>query len=236
MNFEELLVVQELDTQITQLQHRLTHDVVHAQLAEAKAALAGIEVEQLELFGKRDAVRQEQRRLEDEVAGVEAKIEKDTGTLYGGVVTAHKELESLQAELATLRQRQADFEDQIIEQMELAEPLDQLASELETLHADATARVGDSEMAVTVMQAEVSSALDTAMADRASRAAAIPVPLMDRYETIRRASGQGAARLAPGGRCEGCHLSLPSAEYDQIKHAPADEIVTCPECGRILVR
>lgn len=236
MNFEELLVVQELDTQITQLEHRLTHDAVHAQLSEARAGLAAVEAEQLELFAQRDAVRQEQRRLEDEVAGVEAKIAKDTGTLYGGVVTAHKELESLQAELASLRQRQADFEDQIIEQMELAEPLDELAAQLATRHDAGLALVSDSEMAVTVMQAEVASSLETATADRAARAAAIPTELMDRYEAIRRASGQGAARLAPGGRCEGCHLSLPSAEYDQIKHAPADEIVTCPECGRILVR
>ena len=32
------------------------------------------------------------------------------------------------------------------------------------------------------------------------------------------------------------NLTLPRAEYDAIKHAPADEVHLCPECGRILVR
>ena len=45
-------------------------------------------------------------------------------SLYDGSVTSHKELESLQAEHAALKERQGEFEDQAIELMETAEPVE----------------------------------------------------------------------------------------------------------------
>jgi hypothetical protein len=38
------------------------------------------------------------------------------------------------------------------------------------------------------------------------------------------------------GSCSGCHLTLPAMEVDRIRKAPADEVITCDQCGRILVR
>lgn len=237
MDLEQLLALQELDTRLAQLDHRLGHDPVHQTLADAKAALAGIERDELALFAERDAVRQELKRLEDEAALTEDKIAKVNSALYGGAVTAHKELESLQHELAMLQERLSGFEDQELEQMEIADPLDARAAELTTAHEAAVASIADAEMAVTVMQAEVGSEHDTVAASRTELAAALDASLLATYEKIRNAAGgQGAARLAAGGRCEGCHLTLPSAEYAAIKRAPADELHLCPECGRILVR
>ena len=68
-------------------------------------------------------------------------------------------------------------------------------------------------------------------------AAQIDAGLMTQYEAARRGGGGvGAARLAPGGTCQGCHITLPSAQYAEVKRVPADEILRCPECNRILVR
>ena len=71
---------------------------------------------------------------------------------------------------------------------------------------------------------------------RATEAARLPEALASRYETLRsRLAGIGAARIVDG-RCGGCHLSLPSVELDRIKHLAPDAVVTCDQCGRILVR
>src|ERR1700728_2248899 len=51
--------------------------------------------------------------------------------------------------------------------------------------------------------------------------------------TLRRAVA--AARLV-GNQCGGCHLELSSVEVDHIRRMPPDEVVTCDQCGRILVR
>jgi predicted nucleic acid-binding Zn-ribbon protein len=77
--------------------------------------------------------------------------------------------------------------------------------------------------------------LTTASAARAAEAAQLPAALADRYEGLRtRLKGTGAARLI-GHRCDGCHLELSSAEVERIRATTPDSVVTCDQCGRILV-
>ena len=59
--------------------------------------------------------------------------------------------------------------------------------------------------------------------------------LLARYEQLRsKLGGTGAARLV-GGSCSGCHLTLSSMELDRVRKAPPDAVITCEQCGRILV-
>ena len=63
----------------------------------------------------------------------------------------------------------------------------------------------------------------------------LPPALSERYEALRaRLKGTGAARLV-GHRCSGCHLELSPVEVDRIRAMSADTVVTCDQCGRILV-
>ena len=60
--------------------------------------------------------------------------------------------------------------------------------------------------------------------------------LVATYAALRpRLGGIAIARLVRN-RCDGCHLAIPSAELEVVKKAPADAVVHCPECTRILVR
>ena len=82
------------------------------------------------------------------------------------------------------------------------------------------------------MQAEI----DQEAAARSSEAAEIPDAALSSYDGLRaRMGGVAVARLR-NGTCEGCHLALSAMELDRIRHAPADELCHCEECGRILVR
>jgi predicted nucleic acid-binding Zn-ribbon protein len=233
---DDLLEVQQLDTTADQLRHRMSTLPERDRVAAAVATSAEIAIATAEAESRRAEVRREQRRHEDEVATTEAKADQVNGQLYGGAITSPKELEALQHELDGLHARQRDLEDLVIEQMELAEPIDE---ELVALGARAEA----SELERTAAQAELDAglaALDAELADvsatRTRLAKEIPGELLSGYEDIRsRSGGVGAARLS-GSRCEGCHLAIPSADLDAIRHAPADAMVTCPECGRILVR
>ena len=64
----------------------------------------------------------------------------------------------------------------------------------------------------------------------------LPESVLTRYDRLRRTfDGVAIARLE-GGRCLGCHLALSTSELDRIRHAPADAVVECEHCGRLLVR
>lgn len=236
MTFDAVIHLQECDTLVDQLRHRLEHLPGKAELAAAVAAEAAVVAELGPLSVERAAVAAEQRRLEHEVTTVEAKIEHVKDQLYGGAVVAPKELEALQHELGTLHDRQVAFEDDVLVQMEAAEPLDAriaaLGEALEERRGEVSVAEAELEVAVTAATAMLSDATG----DRELAAVNVPEELMAAYEGLRRRlGGVGAARLE-GSRCLGCHLEIPAAELAAIRKAPPDELVLCPECGRILAR
>ena len=107
-------------------------------------------------------------------------------------------------------------------------------------HAAAVAELDSRLDALTSEMDAARSELDGELAalerDRAVAAGAVPDEVLVAYESTRsRLGGVGAARLL-GNRCEGCHLEIPSAELEALRHAPEDALVLCPECDRILVR
>ncbi|HYH44818.1 MAG TPA: C4-type zinc ribbon domain-containing protein, partial [Thermoanaerobaculia bacterium] len=70
---------------------------------------------------------------------------------------------------------------------------------------------------------------------RAPLAGDLPPDLLALYDKIRAESGLGAALLR-AGRCGGCRIELYGADLNRVKSAPADEVVRCEECRRIMVR
>lgn len=234
--FEALLELSDLDTHISQLHHRRANDPLHAAIAQADTEGAAIDLRRSDAQARRDVVRRDQGRLEDEAASFGEKIAKFEGQLYDGSVTAHKELESIQAEIAHLGERKSAIEDDVLVQMELAEPID---AELADLAEQAAAAAAERERLardLTILEAEIDADLLTSDELRADLVSKISDSLLATYEEVRTRLVPAAVRLAAGGRCEGCHLSLPRADYDSAKRAPADAVVECPECGRILVR
>ena len=64
----------------------------------------------------------------------------------------------------------------------------------------------------------------------------IPADLLALYDRIRADSGGIGAAPLHRGRCQGCQITLTPADLGRIRAEPADEVVRCEECRRILVR
>lgn len=235
-DLEQLLAVQELDTTADQLRHRRDHLPERAELAERQAELAALEAEASPVRERRHDVARAQQALEDEIALLAEKVGGVNEKMYSGSVTNPRELQSLQEEIDSLGRRRAQLEDQVLEQMVEAEPLDAQLQAIDRRREEIDGRA----VAATAALAEVEAAIDADLADvEARRAAAVDgldAALVERYEKLRaRLRGVGIARLE-GNRCTGCHLALPAAEVEQVRKAARDDgVATCPECDRILV-
>lgn len=235
-SLDDLLAVQALDTRADQLRHRRSSLPELEALAAARSAQAGAEGRAAEVAGRLHEVRRKEQALEDEASLVEEKAAEVDRKLYDGSVVAHKELEAFQADHRMLKERQAQLEEAAIELMEEAEPIEaELAgvqAEVDE-HAATVARLGAE---VSALQADIDAELAAVEQERSSVAAGVPAEVLEAYEPIRaRQGGVGVARLV-GARCEGCHLEIPSAQLEEVRRAPDDELVTCPECGRLLAR
>jgi predicted nucleic acid-binding Zn-ribbon protein len=231
-----LLELADLDTEIARQDHRRRTvpevaelDKLTARAEKARDALVTAET-QLSDLGR------EQERGERDVDQVRARISKDQARLDGGTVSSAKELESLQSEVVSLKRRQGDLEEGVLELMERMEGVtatrDEARAERDTI---------DSEIAVVTARRDTTLAEITEAAAKAAKARAVvtagmPADLLALYDKVRASVGGEAAAMLRRGRCEGCRESLPMAELNEIRAAAPDEVIRHEECRRILIR
>lgn len=233
---DDLLAIQDLDTALDQLRHRRTTLPELATLEQLRRELAALTATRDEVAARLHAVRSSQKEAEDHASLLEDKATEVNRSMYDGTVVAHKELESLQEEHASLQHRQGEFEDRALELMEAAEPIEAELATHDAAIAELTARQASVEADLIVARAELDVEIDRLATERAEAATRVPADMLSVYEPLREGLGGVAVARLHGARCEGCHLEIPSAELEEVRRAPADAIVSCPECLRILVR
>ena len=234
--FHDLLQVQEHDTAANRLRHRRDHLPELAELRATEDELARLEATLVDVEAKAAEAARTQRRLEGELSLLESKLKDLNAKLYSGVVSAARELQAMQSEGATMRERRAALEDQVLEAMGEQETIDEQLAGLRIRRDELDAQGAKLRAAVAEAQAEVDRELAAELAARADAATAVPADVAALYEQLRAQLGGVAAAPLVNGRCGGCHLALPATEIDRLRKEPADALVRCEQCERILVR
>ena len=231
-----LLELADTDTELARLDHRRRSLPEHAEIerltagvAEIKDAITRAETELADLS-------REQVRAERDVEQVRVRIDRDTDRLDGGKVSSAKELESLQSEVASLRKRQGDLEEVVLELMEKVEAAqarrDEAAAAAESAAGELSAVTERRDAALRELGEQASKASDS----RAAVAGEVPGDLLALYDKLRNQLGGAGAAMLRRGKCEGCHEALSTMELNEVRAAAPDEVIRHEECRRILVR
>jgi len=178
----------------------------------------------------------EQTKAEQDVDQVRQRAVRDQQRLDSGAVTSPRDLENLQREIASLARRQSDLEDVVLAVMERREDAQARSAELAERVESLAAKVAEVERRKGAALERIDAEGFTAAREREALAAGVPEDLMKLYDKLRaQQGGVGAARLYQK-RCEGCRLELNITELNEVRAAPADTVVRCENCRRILVR
>ncbi len=232
----KLLDVQELDSTLDRLRHRLAHLPETQQLQELAAERAEVDGQARDARIRVDDLTREQRKADGDVEQVKGRRVRDQERMDQGLITNPKDLERMQQELVSLNRRISSLEDtelEVMEQLETAErehaALTARLAEIDTL-ADELTRSRD------VRAGEATREIETVAERRKVTAEDLPEDLLALYERVRaQKDGVGAAALRQR-RCGGCSLQLTAADLGSIAKASPDEVLRCEECNRILVR
>jgi predicted nucleic acid-binding Zn-ribbon protein len=232
---ERLLIVQDLDTLITQLTHRREVLAERVGLTALEAELAALGREEAGLSQQRGALMATQKDLEAQIAAIQERGSGIETRMYAARGTSTRDLQAMDEEVRNLKQRRGELEDDELAVMVDQEPIDAALAALRTTTAPRAERVNALRAEVALGQAEIDRELAAASTTRAAEAAQLPALLSERYEALRaRLKGTGAARLI-GHHCDGCHLELSAGEVERIRATTPDTVGTCEQCGRILV-
>jgi len=231
-----LLDLQALDSALDRLAHRrrTLPEIAAVDDLQTRAGRLGDDVV---LLQTEDAdLGREQSKVDADVDLVRSRMAKDQQRLDTGQVSSPRELENLQSEIESLHRRQGDLEDAELEIMEKREVVQQRLSEIVAERDRVELELAETAQRRDATFAEIDAEVDKTTQQRAELAAGIEAELLALYEKVRgSSSGVGAAALHRG-RCEGCHLQLNTTDLNRLRDAPADEVVRCEECRRILVR
>ncbi|KPC87518.1 C4-type zinc ribbon domain-containing protein [Streptomyces albus] len=231
-----LLDVQALDTRLSQLAHKRRTLPEHEEIQRLETDLAQLRDLLVAAQTEESDTAREQTKAEQDVDQVRQRAARDQQRLDSGAVTNPKDLENLQSEIASLAKRQGDLEDIVLEVMERRESAAARAAELGERVEAVAAKVQDATGRRDAALGELDAEADSARKERETIAAAVPADLLKLYDKIReREGGVGAAKLFQR-RCEGCRLELDITGLNELRAAPADEVVRCDNCRRILVR
>jgi predicted nucleic acid-binding Zn-ribbon protein len=178
----------------------------------------------------------DQRKADADVEQVKTRRQRDQQRMDQGLVSNPKDLERMQHELASLERRISDLEDaelEVMEQLENAQAeLDDLTGRLARIDEE----VAEAEQRRAEKAADLEKQVAETRAEREQTAGDMPEDLMRLYTRLREQKGGVGAAALRAKQCGGCRLTLDAAVLGEIARRPADDVVRCEECSRILVR
>lgn len=230
-----LLDLQAQDAILAQLKHRKNSLPELARITELQARLKELDGQRIEHETAASDLARAQKKADAEVELVKTRRTRDEQRLSSGSVSNPKDLASLQHELVALERRIATLEDDELEIMEALEEaqarVTNVQGDLDSLKAELDEQIAARDSAIVEIDQQATGAQD----ERETTAAVVPADLIALYDKLRSQYGVGAAALR-ARRCEGCRLEINGADLRELKAAPEDEVLRCPECSRILVR
>lgn len=232
---QAVLALQDLDTSLDRHHHRRANLEQRKALDALVARRESLALQYADAASLRDQAAQSQASLEAELDANEGRKQSVSQRLYGGQVSASRELAVLADDLASLEARSSDLEDRVLEAMERREVLQATVDALEEETSALQVSITEAELALHAAEAAIDRTIETLEAERGGLSSKVAPGTLSLYEDLRRRLGGVVAASLTGNRCGGCHLSLPASELDRLRRLPAGAVATCEQCGRILV-
>ena len=230
-----LLELQGTDTAIRQARYRRANLEEQQALDDRNALLEQITTDHLAASDELVAVNRRSKRLENEIATVDARRQSEEQRMYSGAIASQREVAALRSELETLAARKSDLEDQLLEAMERQEELTSTVTTLDERRAQLQAEIVPLQRARDEAAANLDRELASQEAVRAELAHQLADDVVRRYDDLRaRKDGVAVVELRDG-TCQGCFLELSAGELQESRELGVFGLARCVQCGRLLV-
>lgn len=228
--------MQQIDSRRAQLRHRRNNLAQLTELATLNTERAIVRDRVRDAQIEVDDLTAEQTKAEADVEQVRVRRARDRKRMDEGQITNPKDLTRMTHELESLERRVSKLED---DELEIMEQLETAQATLNRANEELTAidqRVADLEAERDEQWRDIDAEAAEVEASRASATEGIPADLLALYERLRASKDGLGAALLRARECGGCRLTLDHLELAAVKAAPADEVIRCEECSRIMVR
>ena len=225
---EKLLILQDRDRKILRVNQELAHIGPERESLKAKASSTQTQLDAAKLRVKQIETERKQRDLE-----IEAKKTQIEKYLNQQLLTRkNEEYKALTHEIEMAKKAIFDIEEAEIVLMEQAEVAQKDVARATTEAAAAKKLVDDQIGSLNLREENLKKELAELAGSRAQLAEVVDESTRSRYERLFKNKGENVVVGIEHSACGGCHMKLPAQIVANCRAAA--EIVTCPNCGRIL--
>ena len=225
---EKLLVLQDRDRKLLRVTQELAHIGPERESLKAKAASTQTALDAAKLSVKKIESERKQRDLE--IEGKKTQIDKYLNQQLQ--TRKNEEYKALTHEIEMAKEVIFKIEDAEIVLMEQAE-VAQKNVVAATAEAAAAKKLVDDQIGLLNQREEnLKKEFAELTASREQLASAVDDSTRSRYERLFKSKGENVVVTVEHSACGGCHMKLPTQIVTNCR--AQGELVTCPNCGRIL--
>jgi uncharacterized protein len=227
---ETLFHLQEIDLQLIQAQKRLSE--IATILADNKLILEAqtqVETAQKTLT----PLQTKAHNLELEIQSTSEKIRLTDQQLYSGKVRNPKELQEMQQEIQSLKNRTRELEDVLLETMLNVETAENTLSEKQTDLQQLTSQSENDHQHLIDEQKKLLGDIKALRQKRESVLPPITPESLKIYDTLRPRKNNQPIALLVNGSCSVCRVEQDMAVISEVRKA--QRLIPCASCGRLLV-
>jgi predicted nucleic acid-binding Zn-ribbon protein len=173
------------------------------------------------------------RDLELEIETLDSKIASCEKRLYGGSVTNPKELSDMQNEIASLRRRLGELEDQMLEAMVHSDEAEATEQEQRRILAETEQDWHAQQSALTSELNDLETRLVQVREEREQARQTIATEDLDLYDKLCTRYGAIVVARLIDGVCDYCSVAPSSTKLSRLRSGR--ELLQCGNCGRILL-
>jgi predicted nucleic acid-binding Zn-ribbon protein len=227
---EALFHLQEIDLQLIQAQKRLNE--ITTALADNKSILeaqAQVETAQKTLT----PLQTRARNLELEIQSTSEKIRLTDQQLYSGKVRNPKELQEMQQEIQSLKNRTRELEDVLLETMLNVENAETTLSEKQADLQQLTTQSENDHQHLIDEQKKLHSDIKLFQQKRDGVLPQITPDSLKIYNNLRPRKNNQPIALLVNGSCSVCRVEQDMAVISEVRKG--QKLIPCASCGRLLV-
>jgi len=227
---EALYQLQEIDLKLIRIQKRLQE--IGAVLGDSQALIQAqrdVQMAQERLT----PLQKKARSLELEIESNSAKIHTTDEQLYSGRVSNPKELQDMQQEIQTLKKRNVELEDQLLETMLAVEEAEAALNDANARLREAQAGWENEHQHLLAEKAELEEQTVTLTEKRQQAVKPVAAENLKLYDNLKVKKHNQPVAVLAGTSCSVCGVEQTLAISKSVRQEQG--LVYCTSCGRILV-
>ena len=175
---------------------------------------------------------QAQKEAEWALEDINNRLKSQEQRLYSGNVVNAKELQTLQQEVQHLRAQQGRQEDRVLEVIDHAEALQEMAQHKQTVLKEEEETWKQESSSLIARSDQLKAHINDLKQKRSQISQTIEEGLVERYDKMRRSKQGRAVSKVEQNSCQWCRVILTPSELQHVRIST--ELQTCTNCGRIL--